>query len=66
MTPRMKAFLSVAARCTPGKGMMVDGSWSRIASKAVRDGFGWMIEAPFKMFIIDERGRKALAKENKP
>ncbi len=60
MTGKMRDFLEHAAGCEHGKGIFVVGPTGRIASKAVNDGYGWKIEAPFKVFIINDSGREAL------
>ena len=60
MTRRMLDFLQRAARAENGKGIPVKPYDIRIASKACSDGYGWMITAPLKVFVLDERGREAV------
>lgn len=60
MTPRMRDFLSRAAQAEPGKGISVKPYDKRIASKATSDGYGWLITAPLRIFIIEQKGRDAL------
>ena len=60
MSPRMQDFLQRASQAEIGKGIPVRPYDRRIASKAVTDGYGWMIEAPLRIFIIDRSGRDAL------
>ena len=64
MTPRMQGFLLEAAEASPGKGIIVNRWNSRIAAKAVSDGYGWMITAPLKIFMLDEKAREILAAED--
>lgn len=60
MTPRMTEFLKKAATAPWGKGIPVEKYDMRIAHKACREGYGWMITAPLRVFIIEQSGRLAI------
>ena len=57
MTPRMRDFLQRAAKADKGRGIMVKHYDRTIAGRAVSSGFGWMIYAPLRVFIITDTGR---------
>lgn len=60
LTSKMQGFLVMAAEAAHGKGILIGRDDRPIASKAVSAGYGWMITAPMRVFIIDEKGRAAL------
>ncbi len=60
MTSKMRAFLEHAAGCEHDRGILVGREYSRIASKATSDGYGWQITSPLNVFIINDSGREAM------
>ena len=60
MTPKMKVFLTEAARAVKDRGIIVPKLANRIAHKAAHQGFGMLITAPLVVFIINQEGRDAL------
>lgn len=62
MTSRMRMFLESAASVAPKKGILLHHTIHRIASRAVSDGHGMIIDGGFgPIFIIDDKARDAIA-----
>ncbi len=63
MTPRMKAFLTSAAKAAPGKGIPLDAADAQIAGRAVSSGFAETWGTRFMtVAVITMKGRAALTK----